>query len=79
MATANSPNENKNMVCSPTIGMSLLGGVLNSQIANDAQSGLRQDPDLARVLTQNIQDVLRNPNGISQKVYNVLKTSNLPI
>ncbi|PAF18626.1 MDR family MFS transporter [Terribacillus saccharophilus] len=57
-----------------TIGISLLGGVLNSQVADDAQSSIRQNPDLAGVLSQNIQDALRNPEGISQNAYNALQT-----
>lgn len=57
-----------------TIGISILGGVLNSQVADDVQSTIRDNPIFANVLSQNIQDALRNPEGMSAEAYNQLLT-----
>ncbi|PAD37620.1 MDR family MFS transporter [Terribacillus sp. 7520-G] len=55
-----------------TIGISVLGGVLNSQMSSDIEASVRESPEMVSVLSGNIQDILRNPIGVPADIYNEL-------
>ncbi|TWT25759.1 hypothetical protein FQV30_08110 [Planomicrobium sp. CPCC 101110] len=55
-----------------TIGVSVLGAVLNNRLATNLQATIDENPEYASALSLNIQELLRNGSGLSPEVYSDL-------